>query len=1010
MNQPRRLAPGQPYGALIDPAKPLTFTFDGRAFQGFQGDTLASALLANGVRLVGRSFKYHRPRGIFGLAGEEPNALVQLGLGARTEPNLRATQVELFSGLTAASQNRWPSLAFDIGAVNSLFSGMMPAGFYYKTFMQPVDMWMVYEHFIRRAAGLGRAPKAPDPDTYEHRYHHTDVLVAGGGPAGLAAALAAARAGARVMIVTESPHWGGRLKDGGAAGGQSGAAWAKAAADELAGMENVVMRPRTLAAFYYDHNHLVLHEKVTDHLAEPPAHTPRQRLWQVHAARVVLAAGAVERPLVFANNDLPGVMSASAAQAYARRYGVLAGRRAVVFANNDTGYAAALDLHAAGVEIAAVVDPRIQGGAFAAKAQSAGIEVLTGHVIAAARGRRSVTGAEIMAYDAAAVTGAGVGAVTGDVREISCDLILVSGGWTPSVHLHSQAKGGTVYDETLTAFIPGASRQANVSAGACAGTFALSAALAEGFKAGQEAAKAQGFDKPAGDPPTSEDSGENWPSPAPMALWDVPPPPMTRFKRFVDLQNDVTAADVALAHRENYQSVEHLKRYTTLGMGTDQGRTSNINGLAIMAGLRGVTIPEAGHTTFRPPFQPVTMGAVTGDAVGDHFEPIRRTGVHDWHKAHGAKFIEAGLWRRADYYPEPGETKLSASLREAKAVRAAVGLCDVSTLGKIDLQGPDAAEFLNRLYINGFSKLPAGKARYGVMLREDGHVFDDGTVTRLDETRYLITTTTANAGGVLQHMEYYAQTVWPELDVHMVSVTEEWAAVAVAGPNSRYLLERAVTEIDLSNEAFPFMAYAPCMLGDIPARLFRISFSGELAYEIAVPADYGGAAWEILMRAGREYGVTPYGAEALGILRIEKGHVVSGELNGRATPGDLGFEKMISTKKEFIGRRMLAREGLQAADRKQLVGLKPVDGASEIPRGAQLVANPNTPPPVDMEGEVTSNCISPHIGPVALGILRRGRERHGEKIFAHSPVTRQTVEVEIRNPHFIDPEGERLRV
>jgi len=986
-------------GGLVDRTKPINFTFDSQSYQGFQGDSLASALLANGVRLFGRSFKYHRPRGLVSAGSEEPNALMQVGIGAYTEPNLRAPQVELYDGLVAESQNRWPSLSFDVGEINNKMSRLFPAGFYYKTFMWPAKMWMTYEHVIRNAAGLGRSPMEDDPDTYEHHHAHTDVLVVGGGAAGLSAALAAGRSGARVMLVTESPEWGGRLKDGATIDGEPGLQWVQAAIAELSGMDNVTLKVRTMVGCYYDHNMLVMLEKSGDHLTKRDHYTPRQRLWQVRAKRVVIAAGAIERPLVFGNNDKPGVMLMSAVRTYAKRFGAKAGSNAIVFANNDTAYQSALDLKDDGIAIQAIVDPRADGGALTQAAIEAGIEVLTGHVIINAKGGKTVTGAEIMALNADA------SGVTGEIRIIKGDLICVSGGWTPSVHLHSQAKGKTIFDDALTTFVPGATMQAHVSVGACNGTFVLSAALAEGAKAGAEAASKAGHSGKAGSVPSAEDG----PSVTPFPVWDVPLPPHVHLKRFVDLQNDVTADDVALAHRENYLSVEHLKRYTTLGMGTDQGRTSNINGLAIMAQLRGVAIPDVGHTTFRPPFQAISLGAITGPSVGDHFEPIRRTGLHDWHVKNGGKFTTAGLWHRADYYPQAGENKLTASLREAKAVRASVGICDVSSLGKIDVQGPDAAEFINRLYVNGFAKLPVGKARYGVMLREDGHVMDDGTVTRLAENRYVVTTTTANAGPVMTHMEYHSQVVWPELDVHVVSVTEEWSAIAIAGPNSRKLLQKVVTDLDISNEGFAFMAYASCTIAGVIGRMFRISFSGELAFEVAIPADKAVSVWEALMIAGQEYNCIPYGAEALGIMRIEKGHVVGGELNGRTTATDLGFEKMISSKKEFIGRFMLGREGLVAADRMQLVGLKPIDGTSEVPRGAQLVANPQALCPVDMEGEVTSNCISPHVGPIGLGILRQGRDRHGEKIFAHSPVTNQTVEVEICHPHFIDPEGDRVR-
>jgi len=998
---------GQPFrnptGGQVDRSKPLRFTFDSAAYTGFAGDTLASALLANGVRLVGRSFKYHRRRGIFGAGVEEPNALVQLRTGDRTEPDLRATEVELFDGLVAESQNRWPSLKQDIGALNDVLAPLIPAGFYYKTFMAPAKLWHSYEHWIRKAAGLGRAPDAPDPDRYDHRYAHCDVLVAGGGAAGLMAALSAGRAGARVIVADSAADWGGSLLNRRVPiDGKPAADWISGTVAELESLPEVTLLSRSTVTAYYDHNLLLITERAADHRAEPAEYQVRQRLWQVRAKEVVLATGAIERPLTFDDNDRPGVMLAAAAQTYANRYGVRAGERAVVFTNNDSAYEVALDLEAAGIEIMAVIDARADVETDRRDLlKAAGIGLMAGHVVVGVEGKEAMRAAEVMAYDAE------TGGVSGDVKTVDCDLVAVSGGWTPSVHLHSQAKGKIRYDETLSAFRPDASFQHERSAGGCNGSFGLDAVLKEGANAGAEAARAAGFDNAtAGAVPTIDKE----PPLATLPVWRVPSAPGGHGKAFVDLQNDVTADGVALAHREGYRSVEHLKRYTTLGMGTDQGRMSNVIGLALMAGHLGEAIPAVGTTTFRPPFTPVTLGTIAGEETGEHFAPTRRSAIHDWHEAKGAPFVPAGLWLRPQGYPGDGETIFDAMYREAKAVREHVGLVDVSTLGKIDIKGRDAAQFLNRVYINGFAKLPVGKVRYGVMLREDGLVFDDGTTTHIADNHYMMTTTTAKAVEVMRHLEYLAQVVWPDLDVHLISVTEEWSAMALAGPHSRRVLEKLTDDIDVSNEACPFMAFREGTIAEVPGRLFRVSFSGELAYEINVPADYGLDVWERVLEAGQEFAIVPYGTEAMNILRMEKGHIVGGELNGRASPGDLGFGGMLSKTKDFIGRRGRDRPALQAIGRNQLVGLIPVDHKTKVPRGAQLVLDPATAPPVDMLGEVTSNAYSPNLGhPIALGLLRDGRERHGETLHAHSPVTGETVAVFVTEPCFIDPKGERLR-
>lgn len=997
MTQPWRLAGG----GDIDRSRPVAFRYDGTRYEGYAGDTLASALLANGVHLVGRSFKYHRPRGVYSAGAEEPSALVQLARGAQSEPNTRATMLELYDGLEATSQNCWPSVHFDAGAIADRMSACLPAGFYYKTFMWPPKGWMAYEHVIRRAAGMGRASVAPDPDRYEHQYAHCDVLVIGAGPAGLAAARTAARSGARVIVCQQSARLGGTSSEGDAMSDDRPAReWLAESVAELAAHPDTTLLSRTTAFGYYDANLIGALERVTDHWLAAPAHLPRQRMWMIRAKAVVLATGAIERGVAYANNDLPGTMLAGAARIYARRYGVRVGRRAVVFTNNHGAYAAALALRDTGVEIAAIVDcrpeSRLQGGAVT-RARDAGLRVLARSVVARAHGRLRVSGVDVVSRDG------------GAMQSIDCDVMAVSGGFSPTVHLFSQARGTLRYDETLAAFVPDASPLPIIAAGAARGHFVAADAIADGHAAGNDALRRAGF------------ATSDAPVPAPRAgdpmaiepLWSVPPS-RRNAKCFVDLQNDVTARDIDVAKQEGYRAVEHLKRYTTLGMGTDQGKTSNVIGLALMGEALGISVPQVGTTTFRPPYTPVTLGALPGHAHGTHVEPTRHTAMHAWHASRGARFVNSGLWKRPHSYPRTGETEDDAAAREARNVRENVGIVDVSTLGKIELQGRDVGEFLNRIYCNRWDNLQAGRCRYGVMLREDGIVRDDGTTSRLDTTHYLMTTTTANAVAIMQTLERLLQIDWPELDVHATSVTENWAAAAVSGPKSRALIAKLV-DIDVSNDAFPFLAVGPCgvrtRIGTVAGRLFRMSYSGELAYEVHVPANCGLAMWEAALEAGRSLGVMPYGTEAMNTLRVEKGHVVIGsEIDGRTTAADLGMEKLVNPNKWCLGKPLLARAALNAPDRWQLVGLTAHDGAV-IPRGAKLVADPAHAPPNPMLGHVTSWCFSPHVKAwIALAIVAGGRARHGETLWAVSPLAGASAAVTIGPPTFVDRSGERLRV
>lgn len=985
-------------GGLIARDTPLRFTFNGTPYTGFAGDTLASALLANDVRIVGRSFKYHRPRGVFGLGAEEPNALVQLGVAARSEPNSKATQIELYDGLVAASQNCWPSVDFDLGSVTGWFGRLFPAGFYYKTFMWPPGRWIAWEPLIRRIAGLGKAPLLPDPDRYEHRHAHCDVLVVGAGATGLAAALAAGRSGARVIVVDDGALPGGLLlTERRMIGERAAADWVTDAEAELRAMPEVRLLSRTTAFGYYDHNQIGAVERVADHRPARPGE-PRLRVWHIHAREVVLATGAHERSLVFGNNDLPGVMLASAAQGYLNRYAVRPGRSAIIFTNNDSAYAAALDLQAGGVAVQAVVDLRpAPPDVLTAQLTAAGIEPRPGSAVLHALGHRALYGVCIAQLDGAARP------ISAPYR-IDCDLLCVSGGWNPAVHLHAQSRGRPVFDESVMAFVPGPAVQAERSAGAARGSLGLAACLAEGAAAGAAAAEAAGFRVPEStDLPLIVEPAIGPPAPA----WQIARAPRCRRKRFIDLQNDVTDADIALAVREGYRSVEHVKRYTTLGMGTDQGKTSNAIGFAHVAASLGTDISEVGTTTYRPPYVPVALGGLAGTEGGRHFAPDRLTPMHDWHVAAGAVMAQSGVWLRPQCYPRGRETADDAARRESRTVRETVGLVDISTLGKFELFGPDAAEFLERVYINRWRNLKLGRCRYGVMLREDGMVFDDGTTTRLGDNHYCMTVTTGQAPLVGRRLNYWHKVLWPELDLRIVTVSDQWAGIALAGPDSRKVLARVVEGVDVGPEALPYMAMTTGLVAGVMARIFRISFSGDLAYEIYVPAGYGSRLWEAFMTAGAEYGITPYGTDAMNALRIEKGHVAGGELNGRVTAADLGLGRMMKADQDFIGRRSLSRPGLNAPDRWQLVGVVPEDGRTTLPQGAKIVADRAD----RYVGELTSTTWSPMLAmPIALGLVAGGRARYGERMIAAAPLMGQSVPVVLRSPVFFDPEGARLHV
>lgn len=1003
MSQQHRL----PSGGLIDRSKPLQFTFDGKSYTGYQGDTLASALLANGVKLLGRSFKYHRPRGLIAAGSEEPNALMQLETGPYTEPNTRATCIELYDGLTANSQNRWPSLDFDVGAINSAVSRFLPAGFYYKTFMWPASMWMTYEKFIRKAAGLGVSPTEADPDSYHSTYAHCDVLVVGGGPGGVAAALAAASSSARVLLIDEQSELGGATL--GAEKSAEFKAWMKQAKTALADNPDVTVLTRTTVTGYFDYNYLTALEKVTDHLGPGKGGSkPRQRFWKIRAKQVVIAAGAIERPLVFADNDRPGVMLANAVDTYINRYGVLPGNDIVVFTNNDSAYATALNAHNRGAKVT-VVDTRSQISAeFEEKLATNKIRLFKGHVISSVQGARGVTSVRVMGLSSDAKT------LHGQAWEIDCSIVANSGGWTPSVHMVSQSGGKLRYDNKIEGFIPDPAKaktiNPNSSVGACNGCFDTQGCMQQGLDAGIAAAAKAGFEAMQQQPlPVTDEDGMGEIAP----LWLVPtvhPVGEGPAKHFHDFQNDVTAADIQLAAREGFESVEHLKRYTTTGMATDQGKTSNLNALAIMAEIRGVQIPEVGTTTFRPPFTPLTLGAVGGQESRDLFIQERKTAMHASHIANGAVFEDVGDWKRPWYFPCGDEDMHVAVQRETLAVRQSVGMLDASTLGKIDIQGEDAAEFLEMIYTNNWKKLAVGSCRYGLMLNEHGMIFDDGVTTRLSEHHFHMTTTTGGAARVLNWLEEWSQTEWPNMNVFCTSVTEQWAVAAINGPNARALLE-SVSDINTSPDAFPFMTMREGIVAGIPARVYRISFTGELAYEINVPARYGRQLWDKLQEAGKSFDLCIYGTETMHVLRAEKGFIIVGQdTDGTVTPADMDMDWIVSkTKNDFLGKRSFARSDTAREGRPQFVGLLTKDPAVVLPEGAHIVAEVKAAPPMTTIGHVTSSYMSPNLErSIALAVLQDGLKRKGDTVNLRL-MNGDVIEATVSNPVFVDEKGERVR-
>ncbi|MER9585896.1 sarcosine oxidase subunit alpha family protein [Mesorhizobium sp. M0276] len=972
-------------GGRIDRSYPVEFSFDGRKMTGYRGDTLASALLANGVTLVGRSFKYHRPRGILSAGPEEPNALVTLGTAGRREPNLPATTLELDDGMVAESQNRWPSLAFDVQSVNGLFAPFLSAGFYYKTFMGPTRRaWKVYEHFIRKAAGLGRAGTEPDPDRYVVRHAFADVAIVGGGPAGLSAARAAAAAGARVALIEQDFLLGGQLlaerSDG------TAASWLSHVESELNSFKTVTLMKRTSAFGVYDGNVIGLVEQ-RDQVDPPRTGKARQTITLLRARSIIFATGAMERPMVFANNDRPGVMLASAARTYLNRFAVLPGRKVIVTAVNDSAWRTAFDYAAAGAEVTVADLRAVPPTALVAEAARIGVTVRAATRIVDLHGGRAVRGATLAGPDGQS--------------EAACDLVCVSGGWSPTVHLTSHLGVKPRYREDIDGFVPGTFPADRFGAGAMMGNYATADAIEDGHRAGVEAASFCGKSAPVS-APSKLDLGET----ITTMLREIPS--AQGGKAFVDFQMDVTTKDIELAHREGYEAVEHLKRYTTLGMGTDQGKTSNFPALSAMAALRGTTVPETGTTTFRPPFTPVAIGALAGRATGHHFKPFRRTPMHDWHLANGADMLEVGLWMRPWFYRQSGANVNEAYVAEMRNVRQAAGLMDISTLGKIDVQGPDAAMFLDRVYANGFAKLQVGRARYGVMLRDDGIVFDDGTTTRLAECRFFMTTSTAKAADVLSRLEFLLDTAWPELRVAVTSVSDEWAAMSVAGPKSRAILAAAFPSLDVSNEALPHMGLHESQWEGRALRILRLSYSGERAYEIYVGATAGERLWSRLLEAGRPFDLKPYGVEALGALRVEKGHVAGPEIDGRTTLDDLGLGRIVGKRSSFVGDALRRRPALLAPDRQRLVSLECIEDGKRL-RGGAILFLPGEKAHGHGRGRITSVTFSPERGHyVGLALLAGDVATEGSEVVAVYPMKAETVRARIVSPVFLDPQGERL--
>mgnify|MGYP000158479497 FL=1 len=988
---------------FIDETTRVSFKFDGKTYYGFKGDTLASALIANGIHLVARSFKYHRPRGIMTAGSEEPNAIVQInGNTAYTEPNVRATEIEIYDGLEASSQNCWPNVNFDIGGINNILSPLLPAGFYYKTFMWPASFWEKYEYFIRKSAGLGKSPTKPDPDLYEHKYIHCDVLVIGGGISGIMAAKTAAENNYKTLLLDEKPHLGGttiyQSSEFNKINNQYSSKWLENEISKLKNIKNLEIKTRTSVAAYHGYNFLLARENLTDHLPlNKKKDKIRQRLLKIRAKKVIAATGSIERPLIFNNNDRPGIILSSAIKKYSDYYGVVCGKENILFTNNDSAYETAISLFNKGIKINAIIDIREKvNSEITNHAEKIGIKIYNSYTIVDTSGYRRIKEVSIMklSKDGQSVTGSKI--------KIKCNCLGISGGWTPAVHLFTQSGGKLKFDNEDNVFIPSKYPSDQISIGSCNGEFDLNTII-KNFN--QNIKNFLGIDKTSFEDlkinSTKEILKRNiWLLPSDKAIG--------KCKPFVDFQNDATAKDIKLALREGFRSIEHVKRYTTTGMGTDQGKLGNMHALGIISDTSGVKMSDLGTTTFRPPYTPLTFGTIVGRNVGEFFDIFRKTPMHDWHVDNNAEFENVGQWKRAWYYPKKGESMFDAVQRESKAARDGAGILDASTLGKIDIQGSDASEFLNRVYTNAWSKLAIGKCRYGLMLNEDGMVYDDGVTTRLDENHYIMTTTTGGAATVLGKLEDYLQTEWPELDVYLTSVTDHFATISVCGPNSKKIVKKVIPDLDLSDEEFPHMSFKNAKIDNIKCRVMRISFTGEQSYEINIQANFGKSVWEKCMEAGKEFNITPYGTETMHLLRAEKGFIIVGQdTDATLTPIDLQMDWIVSKKKyDFIGKRSLYRSDTIREDRKQLVGIVTEDPREVLEEGAQIVADVSKKP-VEMLGHITSSYFSPNLNKsIALGVVKGGKNMLGKKLFI--PMKNKIISVQVADPVFLDKENKRL--
>jgi len=988
---------------FIDETTRVSFKFNGKTYYGFKGDTLASALIANNIHLVGRSFKYHRPRGIMTAGSEEPNAIIQLGSDkGLTEPNVRATEVEIYEGLEAMSQNCWPSVNFDIGGINNILSPFIPAGFYYKTFMWPANFWEKYEYFIRKSAGLGKSPTEPDPDIYDHKYIHCDVLIIGAGISGIIAAKMAAKNNLKTLLLEEKNELGGSTiyqnSDFFKIQNKKSSDWLKNEINELKKLSNLEIKTRTSVAAFHDYNYLLARENLTDHLNnEEKKKKVRQRLLKIRAKNVIIATGSIERPLVFNNNDRPGIMLSSAVKKYADYYGVVCGKKTILFTNNDSAYESAISLNKKGLNVESIIDIREKSDSELVKeVEKIGIKIYWSHTVVDTHGYKRLKEIIIMPLSKDDMS------VTGKKINIKCDCLAIAGGWTPAVHLFTQSGGKLKFRKEDQVFLPNVSQSKQISIGSCNGDFKLNEIIKNlllNVKNFLEIENTE-YDSLKIECPSDNVKKNIWLLPSDKVIGKTKP--------FVDFQNDATAKDIQLALREGFRSIEHVKRYTTTGMGTDQGKLGNMHALGIVADTAGVKMGELGTTTFRPPYTPLTFGTIVGRNVGEFFDIFRKTPLHEWHEKNNAQFENVGQWKRAWYYPINNETMDEAVQRESKAARESAGILDASTLGKIDIQGTDASEFLNRIYTNSWSKLGIGKCRYGLMLNEDGMVYDDGVSTRLDENHYIMTTTTGGAANVMGKLEDFLQTEWPELDVFLTSITDHFATVSVCGPNSRKILNKIIPDLDLSDENFPHMSFKNAHIGKIKCRVMRISFTGEHSYEINIQANYGKSVWEKCMEAGKEFNITPYGTEAMHLLRAEKGFIITGQdTDGTMTPIDLQMDWIVSKKKyDFIGKRSLYRSDTIREDRKQLVGLITEDPKEVLEEGAQIVSEVNKKP-VEMLGHVTSSYYSPNLNKsIALAVVRSGKQMLGQKLFV--PMENKTINVTVTDSVFFDKENKRL--